>query len=229
MGVGWIAVLKVQGLRHRWPGQSGPGLDVPVLEVAAGEFLFVMGPSGSGKSTLLSALAGVLQPQSGEVSLLGRTWRDLGSARRDQHRADHVGYIFQQFNLLPYLSVWDNVMLPCCFSAVRAERAGGKDGVSQWLSALDLPPALWSRAAGALSVGQQQRVACARALVGRPELVIADEPTSALDEALRDRFMALLLQACRAAGSALVLVSHDPRLAEYATRRLELVSPQDEA
>ena len=138
-----------------------------------------------------------------------------------------MGYIFQQFNLLPYLHVLDNVTLPCRFSAVRRERAIQASGspaaaAKQLLREVGLPEVLWHRLASQLSVGQQQRVAAARALIGRPEVVIADEPTSALDAALRDGFMDLLLGECRAAGSALVFVSHDERLAARFDARLSL-------
>ena len=180
--------------------------------------MFLHGPSGSGKSTLLGLLAGVLLPGGGQVRLLGTDWAALSGARRDAFRADHVGYIFQQFNLLPYLSVLDNVLLPCRFSALRRQRADAAAGTARasaaaLLERVGLGAPLWTRPAAQLSVGQQQRVAAARALIGQPELVIADEPTSALDAALRDSFMALLLQQCRDAGSTLVFVSHDERLA----------------
>jgi putative ABC transport system ATP-binding protein len=186
--------------------------------VGAGRTLFLYGPSGGGKSTLLGLLAGVLLPREGSVSLLGTRWAALSGARRDAFRADHVGYIFQQFNLLPYLSVLDNVLLPCRFSGLRRQRATAAAGSPQAAAArllqrVGLSQALWARPASQLSVGQQQRVAAARALIGQPELVIADEPTSALDTALRDSFMGLLLQQCDDAGSTLVFVSHDDRLA----------------
>jgi putative ABC transport system ATP-binding protein len=149
--------------------------------------------------------------------LLGQDWAALKAGQRDAFRADHVGVMFQQFNLLPYLSVLDNVTLPCRFSALRRERcqtAGGPEAAAQsWLQRMGLPEALWSRRADTLSVGQQQRVAAARALMGQPELILADEPTSALDAALRQDFMDLLLQAARDAGSTLVCVSHDEQQA----------------
>jgi putative ABC transport system ATP-binding protein len=140
-----------------------------------------------------------------------------------------VGYIFQQFNLLPYLSVLDNVLLPCRFSALRRERAMHDAGTpvasaQQLLQRVGLTPALWARPAAQLSVGQQQRVAAARALIGRPEVLIADEPTSALDADRREGFMALLLEACHAAGSTLVFVSHDERLAARFDERLSLAA-----
>ena len=159
----------------------------------------------------------MLLPTQGRVCLLGQDWAALKPGQRDAFRADHVGVIFQQFNLLPYLSVLDNVTLPCRFSSVRRERcqaAGGPEAVAQnWLQRMGLPQALWMRRADALSVGQQQRVAAARALMGQPELILADEPTSALDAALRQDFMGWLLQAARDAGSTLVCVSHDEQQA----------------
>jgi putative ABC transport system ATP-binding protein len=220
-------VIDAEDLRFRWPGADRDGLDIDRLHLAAGRTLFLYGPSGSGKSTLLGLLAGVLLPDAGHVSLLGSSWAALSGARRDAFRADHVGYIFQQFNLLPYLSVRDNVLLPCRFSALRARRAAEAAGspraqAEQLLREVGLGPALWTRAAAQLSVGQQQRVAAARSLVGRPELVIADEPTSALDAPAREGFMRLLLAECRAAGSALVFVSHDERLASAFDERLSL-------
>jgi len=189
----------------------------------------VHGDSGCGKSTLLSLAAGVLLADAGRVALLGKDWRDLGAAKRDQRRVDHVGYIFQQFNLLPYLSVLDNVLLPCRFSPLRRERATSAHGSTRaaactLLEGLGLGEALWSRNATELSVGQQQRVAAARALVGQPELVIADEPTSALDEGWRDAFMTLLIERCERFGSALLFVSHDKRLARHFEHSVDLAA-----
>jgi putative ABC transport system ATP-binding protein len=213
--------VAIRDLRFRWPRAASDCVAIAGLDIGGGSAVFVHGPSGCGKSTLLGLLAGVLVPQQGSVSVLGQDWAALSGARRDAMRADHVGYIFQQFNLLPYLSVLDNVLLPCRFSAQRARRAPA--GSAQALLArVELPAALWSHSAAELSVGQQQRVAAARALIGTPELVIADEPTSALDAALREGFMSLLLDATRAAGSTLVFVSHDERLAERFDTRLSL-------
>jgi putative ABC transport system ATP-binding protein len=222
-------VIELRDVRYAWPGAPTDCLAIDTLSVAAGRTLFLHGPSGGGKSTLLGLLAGVLLPSRGSVSLLGTCWSDLSGARRDAFRADHVGYIFQQFNLLPYLSVLDNVLLPCRFSALRRARATDDAGTpaasaQQLLQRVGLAPALWTRPAAQLSVGQQQRVAAARALIGRPEVLIADEPTSALDADRREGFMALLLEACRAAGSTLVFVSHDERLAARFDERLSLAS-----
>ena len=194
------------------------------LAVPAGSKLFLHGPSGCGKSTLLGLMAGVLVAREGKVSLLGHDWASFSGGKRDARRADHVGVIFQQFNLLPYLSVLHNVLLPCRFSALRASRcdASPTAAARALLQQVGLPQSLWQRRASSLSVGQQQRVAAARALIGRPELVIADEPSSALDAARRDEFMAVLLAECAAAGSTLVFVSHDERLARHFDAQLSL-------
>ena len=219
-------MLEIRDLQFTWPGATADSgrLAIDNLSLAPGRTAFLYGPSGCGKSTLLGLMAGVLVAQSGSVSLLGQSWATLRGGARDARRADHVGVIFQQFNLLPYLSVLDNVLLPCRFSALRARRCvGGPAAAAQGLlQQVGLAPLLWARPALALSVGQQQRVAAARALIGAPELVIADEPTSALDAALRDEFMTLLLGQCRAAGSTLVFVSHDERLAARFDEQLSL-------
>jgi len=216
-------VIEVRDLRFAWPGAAQDTLVIERFDVADGEAVFVQGESGCGKSTLLALLAGVLVPREGEVRLLGEPWSRWRGARRDAARADHVGVIFQQFNLLPYLSALANVLLPCRFSRRRAARAGDPGAAARTLLAhVAIGDDHWSRPAAELSVGQQQRVAAARALIGRPELVIADEPTSALDAARRDEFMALLLGECRANGASLVFVSHDERLAAHFDRHLRL-------
>jgi putative ABC transport system ATP-binding protein len=215
--------LQFNGVRLRWPGQALDTLQLPALQLQRGEYVFLRGPSGCGKSTLLALAAGVLLPSAGEVRLLGHDWQQLRPAARDRHRADHLGVVFQQFNLLPYLSVLDNVRLPLRFSARRA-RAAAPDAAQQLLQRSGLRSDLWSQPAGCLSVGQQQRVAAARALIGGPEVVLADEPTSALDEPLRAAFMALLMACCAEAGAALLFVSHDDRLADRFHRVLDLPS-----
>jgi len=218
------AAVDISGLRYSWtPGECV--LDVAALSIAAGERLFLQGPSGSGKSTLLGILGGVLVPESGSVRVLGSDLGAMRPAARDRFRADHVGYVFQMFNLLPYLSVVDNVSLAGAFSRRRRERAGG-DPVAEarrLLAALGIGDAsLAGRPVGQLSIGQQQRVAAARALFGRPELLIADEPTSALDAEARQSFLRLLMQECAAAGTTLVFVSHDATLGPLFDRRLSL-------
>ena len=192
------ALIELTELGFAWPGQAEL-LDIPAFTLQQGESLFLKGPSGSGKTTLLA-----------------------------HFRVDRAGFIFQQFNLLPFLSVRENVELPCHFSKLRTQRAQQRHGsVSQAASALLshlglVDPALQARRADSLSIGQQQRVAAARALIGQPELVIADEPTSALDSDAREAFLQLLFAECRAAGSSLLFVSHDQSLAPLFDRSLSL-------
>ncbi|GAB7546588.1 ABC transporter ATP-binding protein [Cupriavidus sp. 8B] len=220
-------VIDLQGIAFAWPGQAAACLRLERFRLDAGEQVFVCGPSGSGKSTLLSMLAGVLLPQQGSVRVLGTALGALSAAQRDRLRADHVGLVFQQFNLLPYLSVVDNVLLPCRFSPSRRERTAAQGETPEaaaqaLLRQLDLSPALWQRPVTRLSVGQQQRVAAARALIGCPQVVLADEPTSALDAPRQQAFMALLQRECGIAGASLVFVSHDERLSAGFSRRLSL-------
>jgi putative ABC transport system ATP-binding protein len=221
------AVLHIDGLRFAWPG-GAPLIDIRHFAVAAGERVFLHGPSGCGKSTLLNLVAGTLAPQAGTITLGGEAITGVPGRVRDRLRADHIGFVFQMFNLLPYLSVLDNVVLPCRFSARRRERALSRDGsldagARRLLAALGLGSAdLQSRAAAGLSVGQQQRVAAARALIGAPELVMADEPTSALDTDAREGFLRLLFEECAQAGSALVFVSHDHTLRPLFERHQDL-------
>lgn len=219
-------MLQLDNVTYAWPGAQQPCLQIERLHITAGRTLFMHGESGCGKSTLLGLMAGVLVATSGSVSVCGHDWAALPARQRDAHRADRLGVIFQQFNLLPYLSVIDNVLLPCRFSTARRQRAtrGCSEvaAAGSLLERVGLPPGLWQRPAAALSVGQQQRVAAARALIGAPELVIADEPTSSLDAELRDAFMALLLASTREAGSTLIFVSHDLRLAEHFDLRISL-------
>jgi len=223
--------VRLTDLRYAWPGQGQPCLDIGAFAVAAGESVFVHGESGSGKSTLLALLGGVLVPQAGSVNVLGTELTRLAAGERDRFRVDHTGFIFQQFNLIPYLSMQDNVLLPCRFSARRRGRALARSAtlaaeVKRLLAELDLDESLWRRPVTQLSVGQQQRVAAARALIGAPELVIADEPTSALDAARQAAFLDLLARECGEAGATLIFVSHDARLASHCARSVALADLQ---
>ncbi len=199
-------------------------LDLPALTIERGERCFLHGPSGSGKTTLLGLLAGVLVPQHGSVAVLGTELSRLSGGARDRFRAEHLGYVFQMFNLIPYLSVRDNITLPCRLSAARRARLRGADPGAEaaHLAARLEIAGLLDEPVTALSVGQQQRVAVARALIGAPELVVCDEPTSALDADRRDRFLELLFARCDEAGSALVFVSHDLSLAARFARTVGL-------
>tara|TARA_R110000787_G_scaffold224326_1_gene332503 strand:+ start:16 stop:711 length:696 start_codon:yes stop_codon:yes gene_type:complete len=216
--------IQIEGLRFAWRGAE-PVLDVPAFALGRGERLFLRGPSGSGKSTLLGVIAGVLVADAGRVNVLGQELGSLSSAARDRMRADHLGVIFQMFNLVPYLSVVGNVTLPLKFSDRRRKAVGGDADAEarRLLGRLGLSDeALLARRVSDLSVGQQQRVAAARALIGGPEIVIADEPTSALDSDARDRFIELLSEEAARTGAALLFVSHDASLARLFDRAVDL-------
>lgn len=220
-------LIELRDLVFSWPRAPKPCLDILALDVQPGEKIFLHGPSGSGKSTLLGLLGGVLLPQQGSIRMLNQDLTAMPAAARDRFRADHIGFIFQQFNLLPHLSLLDNVLLPCRFSAKRRQRAqaGGLTLEAQALrlfSRLDLGAGLHRQAVNTLSVGQQQRVAAARALIGQPEIIIADEPTSSLDAERQEDFLSLLLQECATSGAAVLFVSHDRRLATHFDRTLAL-------
>ena len=219
--------IALSDLRFGWDDEDVVGIDH--LSVPAGQRVLIAGPSGCGKSTLLGLIGGVTVPRQGSVSVLGETISALSPRRRDRFRADHIGIVFQLFNLVPYLSTVDNVTLPCRFSMRRRSRANAAGSglvaeATRLLAALGLStPALRQRSVTDLSVGQQQRVAAARALMGRPEVLIADEPTSALDEASSAQFLDLLMKECDASGTTLILVSHDARLASFFDRNVSFL------
>ena len=167
----------------------------------------------------MNLLGGVTTARTGSVTVKGTDLSTLGGSRRDAFRADHIGFVFQLFNLVPYLGLIENVTLPCRFSRKRRERAarGGsvESEAERLLTHMRLDvDALTSRPVAELSVGQQQRVAAARALIGAPELIVADEPTSSIDTDARDAFLDLLFAEVETTGSTLLFVSHDQGLAE---------------
>jgi len=235
---------------YTWPGANRPALDDVSLRLDSGERLFIRGGSGTGKTTLISLIGGLLQPAAGRVTVLGQDLAALSAGARDRFRADHIGFVFQMFNLVPYLSVVDNVLLACRFSRRRRDRALGADPsapdsdrhaqavrgrhalieeAERLLARLQLSAAVRARRQVTdLSVGQQQRVAVARALIGGPALIIADEPTSALDASARDGFLELLFEESAAAGAGLLFVSHDEALAAHFPRSLDLRAPDGE-
>lgn len=220
-------IIDIASVAFRWPGRDAFGLSIDSFKLAAGEKLLLIGPSGSGKSTFLALLAGIVSPSSGRISVLGTDIARLPAAARDRFRAEHMGVIFQMFNLLPYGSVIDNVLLPLSFAPDRRARAGAAGNIgleaARLLGRLGLDSAaIAGRSAANLSVGQQQRVAAARALIGRPDLVIADEPTSALDRKHQIAFLDLLFAEVEAASACLILVSHDETLAPHFDRVLRL-------
>ena len=219
-------MINLTDLSFAWNKQ--PTIDIKELSINKGEHLFIEGPSGSGKSTLLSLLAGVITPQSGDISILNQSLNSLTASQKDTFRANHIGFIFQQFNLLPYLNVLDNIILPCSFSSIRKQKALTQSEsleaeAIRLLKALGLQDLeVLQRSVNELSVGQQQRVAAARAMLGSPEIIIADEPTSALDSDNRQAFIDVLFEECQKADITLIFVSHDTSLKTHFKHCLKL-------
>jgi putative ABC transport system ATP-binding protein len=216
--------LRIERLAFQWLRADRTTLEIATLSLASGESLFLYGPSGSGKSTLLSAIAGVVDVPKGTVRVADQDVGALRGGARDRFRVDHIGMIFQVFNLVPWLSAIENVLLPCRFSQRRRTRTGD-DPVGTARRLLDelglSGPSLASTQAHELSVGQQQRVAAARALIGKPDLILADEPTSALDDAAKAAFVELLARECAEADAALLFVSHDRGLERHFDRGVD--------
>ncbi len=206
--------IDLRNIEFDWPGRRF-GLSVDSFTVRRGEATLLVGDSGSGKSTLLSLIGGIALPQSGSVLVNGVELDKLSGHRRDRFRADTLGIIFQMFNLLPYATALDNILVPLQFSPERRARCpNSKSRALEIGEALGLPAALLTTGpASNLSVGQQQRVAVARALIGGPPIVIADEPTSALDANAQSEFLSLVLDQVNDAGATLLMVSHDMSLA----------------
>ncbi len=204
-------------------GNTGFSLGVPELSVAKGESVLLLGESGSGKSTLLSLICGTILPNSGTVQIAGQDITTLSAGQRDKFRAEQIGVIFQQFNLLPFGTVGDNILLPLRFAPERRKRALDPTAQAAHLcTALGLPDGVLTAKATALSVGQQQRVAVARALIGQPPIIVADEPTSALDANSQAAFLDLLFAQTAENDTALLMVSHDPRLGERFDRVIHM-------
>jgi len=222
------AVVELQDLRFSWGGEH-PLIALEHWQLEAGEQVLVSGPSGCGKSTLLALICGVLQPSAGTIRILDTRLADLGEAGRDRFRSDHVGVIFQQFNLIPYLSALDNMVLGCRLSSRRRKQFASSRQIAraacEIAAELDLDSSALGKPVTHLSIGQQQRVAAVRALLGEPELLLADEPTSALDPERERQFLALLAQRCRRQQTAVLMVSHRQELAVHFDRHWPFAAP----
>ncbi|RUO47399.1 ABC transporter ATP-binding protein [Pseudidiomarina donghaiensis] len=219
--------IELKNLEFQWPGATRPLLSIPQFNVQQGERVLLRGASGSGKSTLLSLIAGIHAPAKNQLHVLEHDMGKLSQRQRDKLRANEIGYIFQQFNLLPYLTAVANVSLAAKFSPARRRRVNEisphhSEHAKELLLQLGLDKGDLSRPAHQLSVGQQQRVAAARALFGSPALIIADEPTSALDADHRDNFIQVLFNACQQHNTTLLFVTHDGSLAHHFERSIEL-------
>ena len=217
-----INTVEIKDIQFRYPGTLNCVLDIPELKIQKNEKIFLYGPSGCGKTTLLEALAGVLVPESGIVSICNTEIQNLSSSKRDRFRAAKMGYIFQSFNLIPYLTVGENITLPLYLSFERRKNTplkNEKEQVQYICTELGIE-SLLNKSVTELSIGQQQRVAAARALLGKPELILADEPTSALDFDHREKFIKLLFSLCEKSKTALLFVSHDRTLEKLFDRSI---------
>lgn len=215
--------LRIKDLEFSYKKNSSL-LNISSLVLKKGEKVFLKGNSGSGKSTLLSIITGIIAPQKGEVSVLGKNLELLSQSQKDSLRGERMGYIFQLFNLIPYLSVLNNITLPCRIHSGRLKKLGSislQEEAERLAHALSIQDFL-NKPTNELSVGQQQRVAAARALIGSPEFIIADEPTSSLDYNQRERFIKLLMNECEKKETTLLFVSHDPTLAPFFDRSIEM-------
>ncbi|WP_415062849.1 ABC transporter ATP-binding protein [Bdellovibrio sp.] len=219
-------LIEIRDLQYVYPGQATPTLKIPEFSIVRGEQLFLYGPSGTGKTTLLEMLSGVLKPSQGSLKILGCDFAKMSDSERDSFRAEHMGYIFQNFNLIPYLTVQENIELPLHLSAARRARLGSVDTemvIRALCGNLGIGELLGKKVAE-LSVGQQQRVAVARALLGKPDLLLADEPTSALDTDHREKFLKLMFELSDLYGTTVVFVSHDRSMEKLFSRSISLDS-----
>lgn len=193
-------------------------LDIPSWSVSPQETVLIHGASGSGKSTLLNLLSGMLPVVEGQIDIFGQRLDQMTHHQRDRFRANHLGYVFQQFNLIPYLDAIDNVRLASYFAKDKKSLSQLHKYIEELLTMMKLPASEWRKPTRKLSIGQQQRVAIARALINKPQLLIADEPTSALDQKSRDAFLTLLMSILESHKVTLLMVSHDLSLSHYFSR-----------
>ena len=214
------AAIDIKELVFRFGPGLEPVLTIPAWSVEPNQRVFLQGDSGSGKSTLLGLLAGLRTPTSGVVNILDTQISSLGGRKRDAFRARNIGVVFQQFNLIPFLSVLDNVLLAAQFGSRSSNDL--KARASQLLERVNLDSSLSSRKAEHLSIGQQQRVAIVRALINSPSLLLVDEPTSALDHANKESFLTLLNEVLDDTNCAMVFVSHDPSIGNMFDHRVAL-------
>ena len=210
-------IIELNDIEFTYSNSSKkPVLQIPKWSVEKHEHTFILGPSGSGKSTLLNIIAGMIVSFEGQASVLNQPLKNLSNRQRDKFRSQHIGYVFQQFNLIPFLSAIENIQLANHFSN---KDCNAINDASKLLASLNIDESNWRKPVSTLSIGQQQRVAIARALINKPELLIADEPTSALDEDNRDNFMNVLMELAELNQSTVIFVSHDKTLARHFKRQ----------
>lgn len=219
--------VSLQNVNFHYPDTpKNQVLSIDKWEVYPGEKLFIYGPSGCGKSTLLNLISGILLPSSGSINVLGESLEAMTDHQRNRFRANNIGYIFQNFNLIPYLNSVENIRLAHYFSSKNkpSNTTALVKKIHNLLEALNMPIESWHKPINLLSIGQQQRVAIARALINNPKLLIADEPTSSLDPYNKENFMSLLIKLCTTQKITVLFVSHDQQLNQYFTRSAALPS-----
>lgn len=218
-----LETINIDSVRFYWSRNSNFKIFIPKLNISKGEKVLLLGESGSGKTTLLSLICGFLSPVSGDIYINQKQISSLAAGKRDEYRSDNIGIIFQQFNLLPYANVIDNILLPLYFSKKRAANVSNQRKMAINLcNNLRLPQNIEKMKASDLSVGQQQRVAVARALIGNPPLIIADEPTSSLDSDVQNIFLELMFSQIEENNSTLLMVSHNKSLSTYFDRVIDI-------
>ena len=207
-------MLKTLGLEYHY--RDSKKIIFPEIEVERGERLLIRGFSGCGKTTLLSLIAGALRLQNGDIKFDGNEYSKMSSLLLDKFRADHIGYIFQTLNLIPFLSVSENIALGIKFSKSRKSKVNDfNQEIIRLVSSLGLGKEVLKTPVNRLSIGQQQRVAVARALLGKPDLILADEPTSALDSGTTKKFLNEVMETFDSTRQAIIMVSHDTSIAPY--------------
>ena len=215
--------IHLDSVRFYWSKVADFKIYIPKLEIGRGEKVLLLGESGSGKTTLLSLICGFLSHISGNIFLNEQKNKKLKANKKDQFRSDNIGIIFQQFNLLPYANVIDNITLPLYFSKNRDSRVKNhREAALNLCRSLQLSESTIAMQANKLSVGQQQRVAVARALIGNPSLIIADEPTSSLDASTQKKFLDLMFRQIEEHKSTLLMVSHDSSISNYFDRTINI-------
>ncbi len=216
--------VTLDNVRYQYGGAKAKSTKfyIPRWDVEENDTVFLHGESGSGKSTLLAMLSGMLVPDQGDVTVLGQSLPSMSNRKRDAFRAQNIGVVFQTFNLIPYLSILNNIELAAYLAG--KDKRDIRKRAEQLMVSLNMSAELFERPVSQLSIGQQQRVAIVRALINAPRLLLVDEPTSALDASARDAFMDLLMAVVAENNTAMVFVSHDQALAKHFAKSVDIAS-----